>query len=48
MADTVSKAKDGRERSIPVNIDKLVHIDEDKKSDEDHREASIKKFPEEE
>ena len=48
LADTISETEDGGEASILIDICELVHIDEDEKSDEDHRVTSIKKFSEEE
>ena len=47
MADAISEAEKGRERTIPRNISKLVCVDEDEESDEDDRKTSFKQFSEE-
>ena len=47
MTDAIGEIEDGRERSVPRDIGKLVCIDEDEESNENGRKTSFKQFSEE-
>ena len=44
MTNTVGQTEDAGERAVPTNIGKLVHVDENEKSDKDGRKSGHKEL----